>query len=100
MIRLPPISQRTDTLVPYTPLFRAPVPRHRHSGAATVAAAAYWIHTSFVATLRSSPRPSERERARAGVQGKRASACAQGSWTLGSGAEGDDESWWRHWWMS
>src|SRR3546814_12724412 len=32
MIRRPPRSTRTDTLFPYTTLFRSPVPLHRHLG--------------------------------------------------------------------
>src|SRR3546814_13700633 len=34
MIRRPPISTRTDTLFPYTTLFRSPVPGRRRAGAA------------------------------------------------------------------
>src|SRR3546814_4427317 len=39
MIRRPPRSTRTDTLFPYTTLFRSPVSRH-HAGAASLGAEA------------------------------------------------------------
>src|SRR3546814_998496 len=68
MIRRPPRSTRTDTLFPYTTLFRS-------NG---LALATNWLSSRGRALLDSeiscrlpnlSPRPSERQRARAGAHG-------------------------------
>src|SRR3546814_13004464 len=70
MIRRPPRSTRTDTLFPYTTLFRS-------NG---LALATNWLSSRGRALLDSeiscrlpnlSPRPSERQRARAGAHGSK-----------------------------
>src|SRR3546814_19031848 len=65
MILPPPRSTRTDPLFPYTTLFRSPAAHRRGAGVRRTSLSP----TSVLSPHRSSPRPSERERARAGAYG-------------------------------
>src|SRR3546814_1109988 len=96
MIRRPPRSTRTDTLFPYTTLFRSlarragrahlgrhlgdPAPHHLARTAAPAGVLSP-VCTQTWPLLSPSSRPSEQQRARAGIQGQ---ALEHSPWTLGS----------------
>src|SRR3546814_2230248 len=63
MLRLPPIATRTDTLVPYTTLFRSgpPAPRLRRSSAVSGARPrAHGLQATEAKTVRTCPRHQRR----------------------------------------
>src|SRR3546814_7718179 len=59
MIRRPSRSTRTDTLFPYTTLFRSPCPRHRSNRRSNRAAAATPVRIGVAAAARSEEHTSE-----------------------------------------
>src|SRR3546814_14556858 len=88
MIRRPPKSTRTDTLVPYTPLFRSADERRREEEGRGRGAA----HPRQHQILRRRRRVAERaRREQAGERGEGGEADEVGAAGPGPGREGDDD---------